>query len=203
HLTPLQELVHGPSNQPAQPSLPKHLVVARTERGPCRGSRPGLRVTYRSLHLCVRWSPPREYGLPHNPNNKHHKKKARETFAPLLGAHQRGARAGPDDEAHNRVFVESNDLSIDDRVFWKLVKSLVHKRILPAEGLVASGKEIQLAFRFDGDGAISIQLDFINPLWTVREFRYGKTFHRFYECGRARWKRVKLPVLSHLFPRRA
>jgi len=60
-------------------------------------------------------------------------------------------------------FIQCDDLAIDYRVVREVSESFEEQGILAIEGISPSGKEVQPASRFHGYGAISIELDFVEP----------------------------------------
>ena len=57
------------------------------------------------------------------------------------------------------------------------------------EGFTSPGVEIEAAIGFNGDGAIAIKLNLVNPFRAVRQLRDRGAIHRFDEFGLAFWKR--------------
>jgi hypothetical protein len=86
--------------------------------------------------------------------------------------------------------IKSDDLAIDHGILWKIGQGFEDVRILSVELFPFSGNEAQLAFQVDGDSPVSIKFDFVDPLWTFRQFRYCQTLHGFNESCLTDWQRV-------------
>ena len=78
-------------------------------------------------------------------------------------------------EVRTPRFIQCDNLAINNRVVGKISQSFEDQRILSVEGIPPPGKKIQLTGRFHGDGAISIEFDFVEPLRAVWELRDGES----------------------------
>jgi hypothetical protein len=67
--------------------------------------------------------------------------------------------------------IQCDNLTIDYGVVGEISESVKDQGILSIEGISPSGKQVQPASRFHGDGSISIEFDFEKPVRAVRELR--------------------------------
>jgi len=78
--------------------------------------------------------------------------------------------------------IESDNLTIDDTAVRQIAESFEDIGILSVEGLLAPRKQIGTIARLDRDGAVAVELDLVNPLRPVPEFRYRLALHWFDEA---------------------
>jgi hypothetical protein len=80
-------------------------------------------------------------------------------------------------------FIQCDNLAIDNRVVWQISECFEDQRVLPVEGISPPGKQIQPASRFHGYGAVSIELDLVQPTKAVWELRDGQALHGLSKCS--------------------
>ena len=72
-------------------------------------------------------------------------------------------------EVWSAGFIQCDNLTIDYRVVREVSESVEDLGILSIEGIPPPGKEIELTGRFNGDGAISVELDLEDPIGSSRK----------------------------------
>jgi hypothetical protein len=86
--------------------------------------------------------------------------------------------------------IECHNFAVHYRVFRQLFEAFGDVRILVVEVLSPSGIQDDFALRVGCYRAISVKLDFVNPIRTFRYFRNGKAFHGFHERSFASGQRL-------------
>jgi hypothetical protein len=76
-------------------------------------------------------------------------------------------------EVRTPRFVQRHNLTVNNRVVGKISQSFEDLGILSVEGIPPPRKKTELTGRFHGDGAVSIELDFVKPLRALWELRDG------------------------------
>jgi|SRR5215469_16108108 len=78
---------------------------------------------------------------------------------------------------------QGDDLTVDNRIGWQFSKGVGDVWVSFVEVLAVSRVKDRFAVGFDSDGAITVELNLVNPIRPFRDFRNQSAFHRHDKCG--------------------